>query len=328
MTQTAEKPATAEDHQPRERAFDIARRGVFLGAEITGIDLSAPLDDTTVRELRRAHAEHGVLVFPDQSISSDDLMRFGRYFGELTVHPFSTSTDANPELIVYDNKEGNPPAPTDVWHTDETFRECPPMGTALCSKVVPARGGNTNFASMTAIYESLSDRLQNFLSGLEAVHDLGPFKGLFPDTPEGRKNKFLAEEKYRPVTHPVVRVHSVTGRKILFVNPQFTRRIKNMDAEESDAILHMLYAKTLRHEYHYRHQWQPNMVVIWDNQSVQHSALHDYYPQRRMMERVTIGSRERPVGDAPPADPASVQKFLMPPVMAFDATRQKRLHDA
>ncbi|MBT3915806.1 MAG: hypothetical protein HOF23_05485, partial [Rhodospirillaceae bacterium] len=232
-----------------------------------------------------------------------------------------------PELIVYDNKEGNPPAPTDVWHTDETFRECPPMGTALCSKIIPEHGGNTNFASMTAIYDGLSDRLQQFLSGLEAVHDLGPFKGLFPDTPEGRKGKYLALEKYPSVTHPVIRVHSITGKKILFVNPQFTRFIKGMEEDESTAILNMLFAKTLRHEYHYRHQWQPNMLVFWDNQTVQHSALHDYYPQRRMMERVTINRGERPVGEGPVADPATLRKYLMPPIMDFADSRQKRQHD-
>ena len=311
----------------KQKSISVRKLGVFLGAEVTGVDLTQPLDPETQQEIRQAHAEHGVLAFPNQIISSDDLMRFGRYFGDLTVHPFSSSTDECPELIVYDNKEGNPPAPTDVWHTDETFRECPPMGTALCSKIIPEFGGNTNFASMTAIYEGLSDRLQNFLSGLEAMHDLGPFKGLFPDTPEGRKNNYLAQEKYQPVTHPVISVHSVTGKKILFVNPQFTRNIKGMEEEESTAILNLLYAKTLRHEYHYRHQWQPNMLVFWDNQTVQHSALHDYYPQRRMMERVTVGGTHRPKSDVPAADPSTLRKNLMPPIMDFADSRQKRQHD-
>ena len=131
--------------KPENAAGQITVRkvGVFLGAEITGVDLTQPLDETTQHALAAAHAEHGVLVFPDQKLSSDDLMRFGRYFGTLTVHPFSTSAEDNPELIVYDNKEGNPPAPTDIWHTDETFRECPPMGTVLSSKVVPDPGGES-----------------------------------------------------------------------------------------------------------------------------------------------------------------------------------------
>ena len=117
--------------------LEIRRVGVFLGARITGIDLTKTLDEATVDALKLAHAQHGVLVFPNQVISSEDLRRFGRYFGNLSVHPFSTSSADAPELIVYDNKEGNPPAPTDIWHTDETFREAPPMGTALCSKIIP-----------------------------------------------------------------------------------------------------------------------------------------------------------------------------------------------
>jgi taurine dioxygenase len=309
------------------QTIKAVQKGVFLGAEITGVDLSKILTEKNIKEISDAHATYGVLIFPEQFISSDDLQRFGRYFGDLSVHPFSTNTEENPELIIYDNKEGNPPAATDVWHTDETFRECPPMGTMLYSKVIPNHGGDTNFASMNAIYDGLSDRLQKFLSGLEAMHDLGPFKNLFPDTVEGRKNKNLAQEKYQPVTHPVIRVHSVTGKKILFVNPQFTTHIKGMAEDESRAILNMLFAKTLTHEYHYRHRWEENMLVFWDNQSLQHSALHDYYPQRRMMERITINNGIKPIADAPPPDLSTLQKYLMPPVMHFLKSRQKRQHD-
>ena len=307
-------------------SLSIRRIGVFLGAEITGIDLARPLDEPTVAAIRQAHAEHGVLVFPDQAISSENLMTFGRYFGELSVHPFSTSAEESPELIVYDNKEGNPPAATDIWHTDETFRECPPMGTMLCSKIVPALGGDTAFASMCAVYEGLSDRMRSFLSGLEAVHDFRPFKALFPKTREGLARLRHFEDLYPPVTHPVVCVHPVTGRKVLFVNPQFTLAIKGMEESESRTMLEMLYRKTLIHEYHYRHCWQPNMVVFWDNRSVQHSALHDYYPQRRLMERVTIAGT-RPMAAGKAADPSELRRYLMPPVTAFESSRQKRQHE-
>ncbi|HEY8578730.1 MAG TPA: TauD/TfdA family dioxygenase, partial [Beijerinckiaceae bacterium] len=201
-----------------EPTFKVRRVGKYLGGEVTGLDLTKPLDAATVEALKLAHAEHEVLVFPNQKISSEDLKRFGRYFGELTVHPFSTSAADAPELIVYDNKEGNPPPPTDVWHTDETFRECPPMGTMLCSKVIPALGGDTCFTSMTAAYESLSDKMQQFISGLEAVHDFTPFKALFANSDDGWRKLKAYEEKFRPVTHPVVRVHPITGRKAVFVN--------------------------------------------------------------------------------------------------------------
>ncbi len=306
----------------------IKRVAVFLGAEITGIDLTQPLDGATVDVLKQAHAEHGVLVFPNQVISSEDLKRFGRYFGSLSVHPFSTNAADSPELIVYDNKEGNPPPPTDIWHTDETFREAPPMGTALCSKIVPEVGGNTAFASMSAVYEGLSDRWQRFLSGLEAVHDFKPFRGLFDSDSAGIERMRKFEDIYPLVTHPVVTLHPITGKKVIFVNPQFTLYIKGMAEDESRMILDMLYRKTLVHEYQYRHRWQPNMLVFWDNRHVQHSALHDYYPQRRLLERVTIAGT-RPLPDGPAADVKDLRRYLMPPLSAFRGTGTvpKRQHE-
>ena len=217
----------------------VRKVSAFLGAEVTGLDLTRPLDEITVKAIDAALATHEVLVFPGQTIGSEDLKRFGRYFGELTVHPFSTNAADSPELIVYDNKEGNPPAATDIWHSDETFRECPPMGTMLCSKIVPEIGGDTAFHSMTAAYDSLSDRMQHFISGLEAVHDFKPFKALFAETEEGWRKLQHFEEIYRPVTHPVVRVHPVSGKKVLFVNPQFTLFIKGMEEGESRALLEL-----------------------------------------------------------------------------------------
>lgn len=318
-------PATAGVKQGA--SIQLRTVGVFLGAEVTGVDLTKPLDPATVQAIGAAHAEHEVLVFPDQKISAADLMRFGRYFGALSVHPFSTNAADSAELIVYDNKEGNPPAATDIWHTDETFREVPPMGTMLCSKIVPALGGDTVFASMTAAYEGLSDRMQQLISGLEAVHDFKPFKELFAESEAGRKKLRHYEELYPPVTHPVVSVHPVTGRKAIFVNPQFTLHIKGMEERESRALLDTLFRVTSVLEYHYRHRWQPDMLVFWDNRSAQHSAVHDYYPQRRMMERVTIKGGGRPVGPGAPADPAELRKFKMPPIAAFEGSRATRQHE-
>ncbi len=306
-------------------SLQLRRIGAFLGAEITGVDLTKPLEPAAVAAIGRAHAEHGVLVFPRQKISPEDLKRFGRYFGELTVHPFSTNAADAPELIVYDQKEGNPPPPTDIWHSDETFRECPPMGTALCSKIIPAIGGDTAFCNMGAAYESLSDKMQHYISGLEAVHDFKPFKTLFAETEDGWRKLRKFEETYRPVTHPVVRAHPVTGRKVVFVNPQFTLFIKGMEENESRALLDQLFRLTSSLEHQYRHRWEPDMLVFWDNRLVMHAAVHDYYPQRRLMERVTIRG-DRPLGAGEAAAGSEIRKFKAPPVMSM-ATRQARQHE-
>ncbi len=311
---------------PEDAGLAIEKLGVFCGAQITGVDLRQPLSQAQADAILAAHAEHGVLVFPDQDPSAEQLVSFGRQMGELTVHPFSTNDADMPELIVFDNKEGNPPPSTDIWHSDETFRECPPMGTVLSAKIVPSPAGDTAFCSMAALYEGLSDRMQQLLSGLEAVHDFVTFKKLFPNSKHGRDRLRHYEEVYRPTTHPLVRVHPVTGRKAVFVNRSFTTHIKGMDEDEGQTILEFLYRRTMRHEYHYRHRWQPGMVVFWDNRSVQHSALHDYYPQRRMMHRVTIKG-DRPMGDGPPADISELRRYLSPPLSEFEATRAKRDND-
>lgn len=307
-------------------ALSIERVGVFCGAEITGFDLTRPLDAPLADAIAAAHAEHGVVVFPDQHPTSEQLMAFGRQFGELTVHPFSTNDAETPELIVFDNKEGNPPPHTDIWHSDETFRECPPMGTILSAKIIPSPGGDTAFCDMTALYDGLSDRMQRLLSGLEAIHDFMPFKDLFSRTEAGQERLRHFEKLYPPVTHPVVRVHPVTGRKAIFVSRSFTVRIKGMDEEEGRMILEFLYRRTLRHEYHYRHRWRPGMVVFWDNRTVQHSALHDYYPGRRKLDRVTVRG-DRPVGDAPAADISELRRDLSPPLSDFEETRARRHND-
>ncbi len=306
-------------------SIGINRSSPYLGAEVTGVDLTQPLDDVSVAAIAQAHADHEVLVFPDQKINSEDLRRFGRYFGELSVHPFSTNAADDPTLIIYDNKEGNPPRATDLWHSDEMFRQCPPMGTALTSKIVPELGGDTVFCSMTAAYETLSDKMQQFLSGLEAVNDFKIFKSLFTESPEDQHKLHGYEDTYPKVTHPVVRVHPVTGKKAIYVSRSFTLHIKGMEENESAALLDRLYRLTSLLEIQYRHRWEPDMLVFWDNRSVQHAAVHDYYPARRLMERVTI-TGDRPYGTGERAEGTALRRFK-PGAEIPDKDRYTRQHD-
>ncbi len=235
-------------------------------------------------------------------------MDFGSRFGELTVHPFAPKDKDVSVLIKFRNDETNPPFRTDVWHSDETFRKEPPKATMLVAKEVPAIGGDTMFASMSAAFDGLSDRMQHFISGLEAIHDFKPFRELFDDSEEDRKNVMRWELLYPPAVHPVVRVHPVTGRKVLFVNPQFTVAIKNMDERESKSLLDILFQQAQVPEYQFRHHWAPHTLIMWDNRSTQHYAVNDYFPQRRYMERVTI--KGGPVDGVERADPESVRKAI------------------
>lgn len=287
MSQTAQRQSLSP--------VSIVRLGRNLAAEINDIDLSQPLDDATFAAVRQAFLENEVLIFRDQDISSDDMMNFGRRFGPLSIHPFSPTMADTPELIILDNHRDNPPRLTDIWHSDETFRDTPPLGTILRSTITPRVGGDTMFASMSAAYEGLDDRTQRFISGLEAEFDFKPFRTLFGNDEEGRRKLHELEDRWPQLCHPVVRVHPESGRKSIFVNRQFTIGIKGMKPSESGPLLEMLYGLANQPEYQYRLQWQCNTMVMWDNRVVLHYAIHDYYPQRRRMERVTI-TGDRPFG--------------------------------
>jgi taurine dioxygenase len=266
----------------------------FIGAEVRGVDIGR-LDDGAFARLREAFARYEVLVFRDQEITLDDQMAFGARFGPLSIHPFSPNLAEKPEVIVLDNSADNPASRTDVWHVDETFREAPPLATMLRARVVPPAGGDTCFASMTAAYRGLSERMKRHIHGLVAQHDFKPFRSLFSGTPEHRRKLRDIEDQFPNPWHPVVAVHPETGRRVLYVNPQFTVRIRDLKDDESTALLQFLYAQASIPEYQLRVKWQVNTVVIWDNRSVQHYAPHDYYPHRRTMERVTI-TGTAPVG--------------------------------
>jgi taurine dioxygenase len=268
--------------------FEVIRIGGNIGAEIRGLDLRRPLPAAVFEALNTAFVRHEVLVFRDQDISIDEQMAFGRHFGALSIHPFSPNLDDKREVIVLDYSADNPPALTDQWHADETFRAAPPALTILRANIVPAYGGDTLFASMTAAYTGLSERMKRYIHGLEAIHDFKPWRPLFTSSEAHQAKLRELEREFPNPAHPVVRVHPVTGRRTINVNAQFTTRIVGLGADESEMILQYLYGRAKVPEFHLRVRWQPHTVVMWDNRSVHHYAPHDYYPQRRSMSRVTV----------------------------------------
>jgi len=290
--------------QPKQEAaaLRVTQAGGYFGAEVEGVDLRRPLSSALAGAIGDALVRYEVLVFRDQDLTFDELIGFGEHFGSLSVHPFSFNREDNPKGMVLDNSPANPPQLTDRWHSDETFRKEPPLGTILRAKVVPPHGGDTVFASMTVAYKGLSERMQRHLHGLEAIHDFKPFRLLFSDTPEARAKLRELEDAFPNPAHPVIRVHPVSGKRIVFVNPQFTLRIRGVSDDESHAILNFLYGLSQVPEYQYRVHWRPHTVVFWDNRSTQHYAPHDYYPHHRFMERITIAG-DTPIGVSDPYVP-------------------------
>jgi taurine dioxygenase len=276
----------------RHAPFDVARVGRHLGAEVHGLDLKKGMDADTFRAFEAALIEHKVLVLRDQHLTTAEHVAVSRLFGELEVHPFRPQGEF-PEILVLDNHKDNPVLSTDVWHSDTTFRLNPTRYTILRCEIMPQLGGDTLWANMEVAYDGLSDRFKTLIDGLTAVHDFQNFRVLFKQTEEDRARLRKMEDLYPNPSHPVVRTHPVTGRKCIYVNPQFTLRIEGVEPEESRAILQVLFAQAQVPEYQFRLRWAPGTIVFWDNRSTQHYAANDYYPERRRMERTAVVG-ERP----------------------------------
>jgi taurine dioxygenase len=276
----------------QEIPFEVEPIGPTIGGEIHGLDLTKPLDADTARALEATLIERKVIYLRGQNMTQAQLVALGRMFGELEVHPFSPSGEF-PEVIVFDNHKDNPVLSTDVWHSDTTFRECPTRYSILRCDIMPKVGGDTIWADMCAAYEGLSDRVRHHIDGLEAVHDFQNFRRLFSKSDGDQKRLRRMEELYPNPTHPVVRTHPVSGKKAIYVNPQFTLYIKDMNDDESRSLLHLLFEQTKVPEYQFRLRWKPGTITFWDNRSTQHYAANDYYPNRRRMERVAV------IGDKP-----------------------------
>lgn len=258
-----------------------------LGAELHGVDLTTELTTEVLAEIQRLLVEHEVIFFRDQDISPAQHKQLAESFGPLQTHPAYGTVEGFPEITIL---ESTPDKPTKIeaWHTDMTFRQHPPLGAVLRSKIVPPKGGDTLWSSMTSAYDALSPAMQTFLSGLTAMHDFSyGFKESIAE-PGGRERLAQAIADNPPVEHPVIRTHPVSGKKVLFVNSLFTTHIVGLPAAESDAILNFLYDLVVTPELTCRFQWQPNSIAIWDNRATQHKPINDYFPAHRRLERITI----------------------------------------
>ncbi|WP_422021798.1 taurine dioxygenase [Pyruvatibacter mobilis] len=271
-------------------AVSIDRVTPFIGAEVSGVDMSQPLGNETFAILHDALVEHGVLFFRDQDITPAQHKDFASRFGHLQVHPFAPNLgEDHPEIIVIEHGEKRAPD-LNNWHTDVTFMAQPPLGSVLHAKVMPDTGGDTMWASMYAAYEALSDRMQRLLGELVAIHD---YEHVFGKAGRLYRNqgtdKMETERRKHPLAeHPVIRTHPVTGRHGIFVNSSFTVRIKDMKQKESDALLTFLHEHIKLPEFQCRFRWRENSVAFWDNRCTQHYAIADYFPHHRKMHRVTI----------------------------------------
>ncbi len=248
-----------------------------LGAEIRGLDLNQATEDD-VAAIRKHLLDHLVLFFPDQALTQDGHVAFGRKFGELEVHPNLPSPEGgHPEMVELRASWGGV---ADEWHTDVTFLPSPSVMSIMHMVQCPEVGGDTMWANQFLAYEELSDPLKDLLRGLTALHDA---------TPHGKPEM--------KAIHPVVRTHPETGRRSLLVNEHFTRRIVELSHPESEMLLRFLREWSTQERFTVRYRWSPGTVVIWDNRCTQHFVVHDFEGER-IIQRVTVLG-DHPVGDEP-----------------------------
>jgi taurine dioxygenase len=272
----------ADEAAPYE-TIEIDKLTPIIGAEIGGVDLSQPLGNRTIDEIHRALAENSVIFFRDQHISQDQHLAFGRLFGELHIHPAAPTEPGKPALMKIHADKDSPRANGEGWHTDVSCDVEPPMGSILYIKQCPPKGGDTLFASMYAAYEALSDRMKAYLGGMTAIHD-------GEDAYRGTYANYGVEDKpvYPRAEHPVIRTHPVTGKKALYVNRGFTKRLVGVPRDESEGILRYLFEHMANPLFQCRFRWRENSIAFWDNRCVQHRAMWDYWPHTRSGNRVTV----------------------------------------
>ena len=289
----------------------VTRAGGPLGAEISGVDLSRPLDDETFAKVAKAFFEHEVVVFRDQKLAPGEQVAFTRRFGELEHHVRRESCLAGfPEILVVSNLldgEGRAIGVQDAgrfWHSDLSYKKAPSLLSALYAIEVPVRDGralgDTDFASVTAAYEALPEDMKRRLQGLRNVHSYRYYRAKNARAQAadaaslGRRVQEHTPSEQQlgsvpDVEAPVVRTHPVTGRKALFVNEAHTSHLIGVGEEEGGKLLAELCRHIVRPEFTYRHRWRAGDLLMWDNCAAQHKANFDYeLPLRRLMHRTTV----------------------------------------
>lgn len=274
--------------------IEVERRSPHLGAFVSGVDLSSPLEDETVKEIRSALLEFGVIFFRDQPITGEQHLAIAARFGEIDEpHPVFDNDERDARLTIIESK-GRAHDSEHYWHTDVSYQQAPSMGSILAAKKIPESGGDTLFASMYAAYDTLAAPIRKMLEELTAQHSFERGWATTYRMFEGGEDKLQELKKIFPLmTHPVLRTHPETERTSLYVNEYYTSRITELSEAESEALLKLLHHHAQLPDFQIRHTWQANDIAFWDNRCTQHYASNDYGAAHRVMNRVTL------VGDKP-----------------------------
>jgi taurine dioxygenase len=260
------------------------------GAELFGVDISQPLSAATVKEIRQALLDHGVIFFREQNLTPEAHRAFTLLFGDLVSNPVYAHVDGYPDIMPVIKEANDKYNIGDTWHSDMSYMDIPPLGSLLYAREVPEVGGDTLFSNMYLVWDTLPEPLRAMIDGRNAYHSDRYLTSRVTERNAGRSSKIKvdAQPSERLALHPMVRTHDETGRKCLYVNFPFTWSIEGMSRDESLPILNQLYAHSSRPEFTCRFRWRNGSLAFWDNRSVMHYACNDYQGKRREMHRTTV----------------------------------------
>jgi taurine dioxygenase len=273
----------------------VTPSGQACGASITGIDLTQALGDQQIAEIRQAWLEHHVVSFPNQALSDDDLERFSQYFGKFGDDPFIPPIAGRKHVLAI-QRSANETSPifAESWHTDWSFKETPPAATCLFGKIIPPQGGDTLFANQHLALAKMPSELRKKIEGLSALHSAA--KAYAPDGLYGdgdkvndRTMKIIPDASANEVTtHPLISPHPETGEERIFGCIGYIVGIEGMEFADAFALLGELHAWQTSEPFVYAHQWEKDMLIMWDNRSVLHRATGGFEGHARLLHRTTI----------------------------------------
>lgn len=277
--------------------------GQTLGARVDGIDLSQALGPDSRDEIIRLLGAHGVLHFPDQTLTPRQLRDFSAHFGELEVNVANAYQEAGlPEVMTLSNivVDGKPIGLSDAgqdWHTDMSYSKMIAFTNILYGIEIPVRDGValgcTEFCNMHAAYEALPEGLKQRLATMTATHDFNKFWEMMRREKGSTRPPLTDAQRAAkpPVSQPLFLTHPITGRKVLYCNPGYAIRINELPQAESDEMLAYLFAHQLQPGFRYKFSWTPRTVLMWDNMGTIHNAVADYRPdEHRLIKRCQVAA--------------------------------------
>ncbi|MGJ7582754.1 TauD/TfdA dioxygenase family protein [Variovorax sp. RHLX14] len=281
--------------------FRIVPSNATLGARVENLDLSRPLSEADFQVLLQALGRHGVLSYPKQDLTAEQLRDFSRRFGQLEVNVSGLYQEAGlPEVMVLSNivENGKPIGLSDAgqdWHTDMSYSRMIAFTNVLYGIKIPHRDGqplgNTEFCNMHAACDGLPEELRQRLDGMTVLHDFDKFWEMMRRERGSARPPLTAAQRAAkpPVSHPLFLTHPITGRKVLYCNPGYAVRINELDEAESQRTLDFLFEHQTRPDYRYAHRWQVGDLLMWDNMGTIHNAIPDYRPDEpRLIKRCQV----------------------------------------